>query len=178
VKIFPSAARFFARRLKFHANILRFARVSAFGLHGVASNASHAAVRSCDSMAHYPNTLREENNMLRSGKSFLLTAVAGLLLAMPLAARVAVAKDTKTSTASVSILSETTLAGKQIKPGDYQVRADETKVSIERNGKVIAEAPVQWKDETKKPSYSTVVTTNGQIKEVHFGGKMRYVEIE
>ena len=115
--------------------------------------------------------------MFRSGRSFLLTAVAGLIIAMPMAARVAMAKESKTTVASVAILSEMTLAGKQIKPGDYQVRADETKVTIEREGKVIAEAPIQWKDETKKPSYSNIVSENGQIKEIHFGGKMRYVAV-
>ncbi len=115
--------------------------------------------------------------MFRSGRGFLLTAVAGLILAMPMAARVAVAKDSKTTTASVSILSTMTLAGKQIKPGDYEVRADESKVTIESNGKVIAEAPIQWKDETKKPSNSNVVSENGQIKEIHFSGKMRYIAV-
>ena len=50
--------------------------------------------------------------MFRSGRSFSLTAVAGLILAMTIAARLAVAKDSKTTTASVSVLSEMTLAGK------------------------------------------------------------------
>jgi hypothetical protein len=36
---------------------------------------------------------------------------------------------------------------------------------------------VRWKDETSKAKYSNIVTVGDQVKEIHFDGKMRYVEI-
>ena len=44
---------------------------------------------------------------------------------------------------------------------------------------MVAEAPVQWKDEKGKAKYSAIVTDGegNQVKEVHFNGKMRYVEL-
>ena len=44
-------------------------------------------------------------------------------------------------------------------------------------GKVMAEAPAQWKDETSKPRNSNIVTTGDQVTEIHFSGKMRYVTV-
>jgi hypothetical protein len=45
------------------------------------------------------------------------------------------------------------------------------------NGKVVAEAPVTWKDETSKPRNSNVVTNDNTVTEIHFNGKMRFVSI-
>ena len=70
-----------------------------------------------------------------------------------------------------------TFAGKELKPGDYAVSADETHVQLSMNGKVVAEAPVQWKDETSKAKYSTFVSQGNKITEIHFGGKTRFVTI-
>ena len=39
----------------------------------------------------------------------------------------------------------------ELKPGTYRVTADDSKVTLTLDGKVVAEAPVQWKDETNKP---------------------------
>ena len=114
--------------------------------------------------------------MARRGWNLLLPIFVALLIAMPVAARDN-AKNGKTTIAKVDILSTVTLAGKQLKPGTYEVRAEESKVTLLVNGKVIAEAPVEWKDETTKPNYSKIVTTDDQVKEIHFNGKMRYVAI-
>jgi hypothetical protein len=114
--------------------------------------------------------------MARRGWNLLLPILVALSLAMPAAARDA-AKNGKTTTTQVDILSTVTLAGKQIKPGSYEVRADDSRVTILLDGKVVAEAPVEWKDETAKPAYSKIVTTDNQVKEIHFNGKMRYVAI-
>ena len=77
----------------------------------------------------------------------------------------------------MDVLSAATLGGKRFKPGTYTVKADDSKVTVSHNGKMVAEAPVQWKDETNKASDSNIVSRTTQIKEIHFGGKMRYVEV-
>jgi hypothetical protein len=114
--------------------------------------------------------------MSRRGFNLFAPILVALLAAVPLAARDN-GKNGKATTAEVDILSTVTLAGKQLKPGTYRVTADDAKVTIEMNGKVVAEAPVTWKDENSKPRSSNVVTTDDQVKEIHFGGKMRYVSI-
>jgi hypothetical protein len=50
-------------------------------------------------------------------------------------------------------------------------------VRLSMNGKVVAEAPVQWKDETAKAKYSAFVSEGNKITEIHFGGKTRFVTI-
>jgi hypothetical protein len=64
-----------------------------------------------------------------------------------------------------------------MKAGEYSVTADDTHAKFSKNGKVIAEASVQWKDESAKSRSTAVVVENNQIKEIHFDGKMKYVEI-
>jgi hypothetical protein len=118
----------------------------------------------------------EEKTMARRGTNLLLPILVALLFAMPLAARDA-GKSGKPTIVDVEVLNTITLGGKELKPGNYTVRADDTKVQLMVNGKVVAEAPVEWRDETKKPSYSQIVTTDNQVKEIHFSGKMRYVAI-
>jgi hypothetical protein len=122
------------------------------------------------------NSIVEEKQMARRGWNLILPILVALLVAMPLAARDA-AKNGKTTIADVDILSTVTLAGKQLKPGTYHITADDSKVTLAMDGKVVAEAPVEWKDETTKPKYSNIVSTDAQVKEIHFNGKMRYVAI-
>jgi outer membrane usher protein FimD/PapC len=118
----------------------------------------------------------EEKTMARRGWNLLLPVVVALLIAMPLAARDN-AKNGKATTAEVELLSPASVSGKMLKPGTYRVTADDSKVTLTLNGKVVAEAPVEWKDETNKHNQSQIVTTDDQVKEIHFGGKMRYVAI-
>ena len=114
--------------------------------------------------------------MARRGFNLFAPILVALLVALPLAARDN-GKNGKATTAEVDILNTVSLAGKQLKPGTYRVTADDAKVTIEMNGKVVAEAPVTWKDETSKPRNSNVITNNDQVTEIHFNGKMRYVSI-
>lgn len=116
--------------------------------------------------------------MSRRGISYFFAALATLALAMPLAARNNAGKNTKsTASGTMEILSDATVGGKQVKAGTYDVKADETKVTLSRNGKVVAEAPVQWKDEQSKSKYSSIVVDTGAVKEIHFNGKVRYAEV-
>lgn len=108
---------------------------------------------------------------------FLLPILVALVLAMPLAARDVRADNSKSTKVTMDILNEVSLAGKQLKPGTYTVSANDSKVTLAKDGKVVAEAAVRWKDETSKAKYSNIVTVGEQVKEIHFDGKMRYVEI-
>jgi hypothetical protein len=108
----------------------------------------------------------------------VMTVFAALLLLVAIAAQNAPAKDTKAGVnTTMSLLNPATVAGKQLQPGDYAVSVDETHVTISMRGKVVAEAPVQWKDETSKSKYSAFVSENNKITEIHFGGKTRFVTI-
>lgn len=115
--------------------------------------------------------------MARRGVIFLAPILIAFALAMPVAARDAGAKDAKPTTATMEFLKPFTLGGVQLKAGSYVVIADETKVTIKQGGKMVAEAPVQWKDENQKPRQSNIVSDGSQLKEIHFGGKMRYAVI-
>lgn len=107
----------------------------------------------------------------------MVVAVAALLVALPLAAR-SRAKDSKSTVrANVELTQDATLAGKQLKAGTYQVRASESTLTVLQKGKVVAEAPVQWKAEGKGASSSGVVIDSGAVKEIHFIGKAQYAEI-
>jgi multidrug efflux pump subunit AcrA (membrane-fusion protein) len=107
-----------------------------------------------------------------------LTIVAGLILAIPLAAHAfGPAKNPNAITTTVDIFNPASLAGKQLKPGTYVITADDSKVTLVLNGKVVAEAPAQGKDRAGRAQNSTVEAIEGKIKEIHFAGKTRYLEI-
>ncbi len=115
--------------------------------------------------------------MSRRGVNVVAAILVALALAMPLAARATAAHNSKATSTTMDILTAVSLAGKQLKPGTYSVTVDDTKVTFAQGGKVVAESPVQWKDETTKPRYTNVVIVGDQVTEIHFGGKMRYVAI-
>lgn len=115
--------------------------------------------------------------MSRRGLGFAFSMLAGLALAMPFCAGANSGKDTKSVSAQMDIVNDATIGGKQIKAGTYDVKANETKVTLSRNGKIVAEAPVQWKDGDSKQTFSSIVTDGGAVKEIHFNGKTRYAEI-
>ncbi len=116
--------------------------------------------------------------MSRRSMNRVFAVVAALVLLVSVAAQTAPAKDTKPGlSATMSIQAPAWLAGKELKPGDYSVSADETTVKVSQNGKVIVEAPVQWKDEAGKAKYSAFVSEGNKITEIHFGGKTRFVTI-
>jgi hypothetical protein len=110
--------------------------------------------------------------------NFVVTILAALALVIPIAAR---ADDSKTvkpvSRVAVDLHSAATLAGKDLKAGTYQVSADDSKMTISRDGKVVAEAPIEWKDGQSKASYTSVITDSDKITEVHFGGKTKYISV-
>lgn len=115
--------------------------------------------------------------MSRRGLGFAVSILSALAIAMPLVARANAGKDTKSITAQMDIVKDATIGGKEVKAGTYDVKVNETKVTLSRNGKVVAEAPVQWKDASSKSSYSAIVIDGGAVKEIYFTGKSRYAQI-
>ena len=120
--------------------------------------------------------------MSRSKINGMLTILAALTLALSIATHAAPAKDAKSTVTPIvktdlTLLSPATLGGTELKAGEYSVIADDAHAKFLKNGKVIAEASIQWKDESAKRQSTAVVVDSNQIKEIHFGGKMKYVEI-
>ncbi len=120
--------------------------------------------------------------MLRSKMNGVLTVLATLALVLSIASHTTTAKDAKSTVtpivkSDVKLLNSAKLGSSDLKPGDYSVTADDTHAKFSKGGKVIAEASIQWKDESSKAKYTTVVVESSQIKEIHFSGKMKYVEI-
>jgi archaeosine-15-forming tRNA-guanine transglycosylase len=120
--------------------------------------------------------------MSRNKMNGVLTILAALALALSIAAHATPAKDAKSTVTPIvktelRLLSPATLGGTELKAGEYSVTVDDAHARFSKNGKVIAEASVQWKDESAKPQTNAVVVDSNQIKELHFGGKMKYVEI-
>ena len=111
----------------------------------------------------------------RAVYSFAQVLVA-LALAMPVAARVGT-NGTKPVSVKMEFLNPITFGGTEIKPGTYTVTADDSKVTVMQNGKMLAEAPISWKDSAMKASYSNIVTVGDKVTEIHFGGKTRYAAI-
>jgi hypothetical protein len=120
--------------------------------------------------------------MLRNKINGVLTVLATLALVLSIASHTTTAKDAKSTVtpivkSDVKLLDSAKLGSSDLKPGDYSVTADDTHAKFFKGGKVIAEASIQWKDESSKSKYTTVVVESSQIKEIHFSGKMKYVEI-
>jgi hypothetical protein len=124
------------------------------------------------------NETKEEKTMYRRQSSLVFTALAALVLLVPLAAYSDSAKISKPlAKTTVELFNPAKLAGMPLKAGSYQVSADQLKVTLSRDGKVVAEAPVQWKDEPNKAESSAIVVDGGTITEFHFGGKARYIAV-
>jgi hypothetical protein len=122
--------------------------------------------------------VKEEGQMSQHRMSFIFTVLAAFALMLPLGARSDNSNPPKTIVSmSVDLGSVAALGGTELKPGSYRVTADSVKVTMSRGNKAVAEAPVQWKDEAGKAAYSTIVTESNQIKEIHFLGKSKYIEI-
>jgi hypothetical protein len=112
----------------------------------------------------------------------VLTILAALTLALSVATFTTSAKDAKATVTPVvktdlRLLTAASLGSTDLKAGEYSVTADETHAKFLKNGKVVAEASIQWKDESAKAQSTTIVVESNHIKEIHFSGKMKYVEI-
>lgn len=115
--------------------------------------------------------------MWRSRISFLFIVLAAITLFASTAVRANDAGAGDTVSTTLNVLQPLTIGGTTIKPGTYTVNADSSKVTLVSHGRTIAQANVQWKDSDQKSKSTSLLAQDGAIKEIHFSGKSRYVEI-
>ena len=95
-----------------------------------------------------------------------------LVLGIPVIALAGSKQDAKAVvTTSFQLVGGEVLNGTTLEQGEYTVIAREAEVSFVRNGKVVAQAPIQWKDLGKKARQNTLLSEAGSIQEIQFGGK-------
>ncbi len=70
------------------------------------------------------------------------------------------------------------LNGVTLASGEYNVVASDSTLSFFRGKKLIAQAPIQWKDGAQKTQQNAIVTDTGKIQEVRFKGKNRSVVVQ
>ncbi|HKF52090.1 MAG TPA: hypothetical protein VKB26_07235 [Candidatus Acidoferrales bacterium] len=105
-----------------------------------------------------------------------------LLLALALPA-VAAPKNTNVpagkvlARATITLYDTRSLGGATLQPGEYNVLATDSQISFLHNGKVLAQASIQWKD-MERAQDNTILADSGTIKEVYFRGKKRSAVIQ
>jgi len=70
------------------------------------------------------------------------------------------------------------LNGVTLASGEYNVVASDSTLSFFRGKKLIAQAPIQWKDGAQKFQQNAIVTDTGKIQEVRFKGQNRSVVVQ
>ncbi|MFZ0639772.1 MAG: hypothetical protein WA020_07900 [Candidatus Acidiferrales bacterium] len=75
-----------------------------------------------------------------------------------------------------NLVASKSLKGTTLLPGEYKVVASDSQVSFLLKGKVVAQAPIQWKD-IQLADTNAVVDESGSIQEIRFKGKGRSVVI-
>lgn len=104
----------------------------------------------------------------------LLLAVALPVIATP--------KDGMTLTGNIlakgtfNVADSKSLNGTTLPPGEYKVIVSGSQVSFLLKGKIVAQAPIEWKD-TERTDNNALVDESGSIREIRFKGKRRSVII-
>jgi hypothetical protein len=94
-----------------------------------------------------------------------LAGLAALTLTMPVWAA-------RTYKEPLSVVDNTTIGSARLKPGSYELAANDTKkdLNILQNGKVVATVQGQWFKLAQKPPYSMVISNGDKITQVEFSG--------
>ncbi len=75
-----------------------------------------------------------------------------------------------------------TIAGKQLRPGDYRFTFDQdtSQLKVEQGDRVMAQEKAQWQDSKSKVQQSAVVVNDqsGKIDEVDFAGQKGVVKVK
>ena len=115
--------------------------------------------------------------MVRRVVFFALPVFVAIALVLSAGARTANANGTNLIKASMELLSAGSLAGIALPAGTYSVSADDSKIMFQANGKMVAEAAIEWKETTNKADMSNLVLDGTNIKEIHFRGQKRYAVV-
>jgi hypothetical protein len=79
---------------------------------------------------------------------------------------------------NVTLLSDTSVNGTTLKPGDYKVSVEGSSVSFAQGKKVLATAPGKFVDADTKASRDAVVTRSGKLVRIEFGGKKQQIVLD
>lgn len=80
----------------------------------------------------------------------------------------------KTEVRIITIDGTEKMSGKELKNDVFKFSVDDTKVTVVKGNKVVAEATGRWEPRDKKYDTDTVLTdANGQITELRFAGEKR-----
>jgi hypothetical protein len=122
----------------------------------------------------------EEKKMKRNTLSLLFVLTLLLALAVPV---FAAPNDNMVLTGNVLakgtfvLIQSKSLNGTTLQAGQYEVVASDTQVSFLLKHKIVAQAPIQWKD-VVLTGENAVVDESGNIREIQFKGKKRSVVVE
>lgn len=101
------------------------------------------------------------NSILRSLALGAALACTAPLLAKPVSKTINITQTAKIGKAD-------------LKAGEYRLRIDGNKATVEKGRQVLAESEGRWEDRsTKSANDSVLIGENGQVKEVRFAGQAR-----
>jgi hypothetical protein len=108
---------------------------------------------------------------MRNGVKYLTTFAAVAMMSLPVWAR--------PESTTLVLTAPTQIGATQLQPGQYEIRAEPKgdHLTVYREGKAVAEVPVQWIQLNKKPAQSSVVMSDNRVTEVDFGGKTDAAQI-
>ena len=73
---------------------------------------------------------------------------------------------------SITVADTVTVNGTQLKPGDYRVKVDGDKVTIEQHNKVVATAEGKWEPRNERfESTAIIYNADHQVQEIRFSGQ-------
>ncbi len=67
----------------------------------------------------------------------------------------------------------------EVKAGQYNLLVDGNKVTVKKDGKIVAETEGQWEERAEKSKYDAVVLgATHQVREVRFAGQKRVLVLQ
>jgi hypothetical protein len=104
---------------------------------------------------------------------------AAALIAIPLVASARPkTENTQVEKKTIQLDTQSTVDGKTLAPGKYEVLIDGNTVSFDRDGQTVATARCDWKTLSHKSPYnSTTLSANHSITELDFEGSNRALEV-
>jgi hypothetical protein len=108
---------------------------------------------------------------MRIGAKHFLAGVAVLALGLPVWAR--------TESSELDVDHSVTIAGKQLSPGDYELKVEDngTQVTVTKYGDVVVQVPCHWIQLPNKADSTEVKSSDNQITEIDFKGKTEAVQL-
>ena len=80
---------------------------------------------------------------------------------------------------TINISQPAKLGASQLTAGEYRLLIDGTKVTIQKDSKLVAEVACHWEQRGEKGRYNSVLLgPNGELKEVRFAGESRVLVLE